>query len=315
MRYRVLGSTGLHVSILGFGASPLGGAFGDIDEAEGVRAVHEALDRGVNFFDVSPYYGLTRAESVLGRALGKISRDRYVLATKVGRYGEAAFGFSAHRVARSIDESLRRLRVDYVDLIQCHDIEYGDLDQIVDETIPALRRLQEQGKVRFVGITGLPLAIFHSVLPRVEVDTILSYCHHTLADSSLMDLLPFLHRHQVGVINASPLAMGLLTDEGPPSWHPAPAEVRHACAAAASWCRNHGKDVARLALQHALEVEGIHTTLIGMASREHVERNVQAAEEPADQEAIRQVMAILAPLRNMTWQSGRPENAAAASRD
>src|SRR2546421_11501277 len=105
MRCRPLGRTGLEVSILGFGASPLGGVFGEIDESEAVRAVHAAIDLGVNLFDVSPYYGLTRAESVVGRALKQIPRHRFILATKVGRYGASDFDFSAGRTEQSVEES------------------------------------------------------------------------------------------------------------------------------------------------------------------------------------------------------------------
>ncbi|HEX2619548.1 MAG TPA: aldo/keto reductase, partial [Phototrophicaceae bacterium] len=212
MEYRPLGKTDLNVSVLGFGASPLGGAFGAIDETEGIRSVHRALDLGINFIDVSPYYGVTRAEHVLGQALKTIPRDKYVLATKVGRYNTDAFDFSASRVTTSIDESLTRLNVDMIDLIQCHDIEFGSIDQIIHETIPALRRAQQSGKVRYVGISGLPLKIFQMVLSRTEVDTVLSYCHYTLNDTSLANLIPWLKTRQVGVINASPLGMGLLTE-------------------------------------------------------------------------------------------------------
>ncbi|NQU42326.1 aldo/keto reductase, partial [bacterium] len=180
MEYRTLGKTGMKVSILGFGGSSLGGAFRNIDESAGIRTVHRALDMGINLIDTSPFYGLTKAETVLGKALKEIDRDRYFLATKVGRYGEHVedCDFSAERVTRSVDESLKRLNVNYIDLIQVHDMEFGDVDQIIQETIPALRKVQEQGKVRFVGITCLPLKLFPYVIDRVEVDTIQSYCHY-----------------------------------------------------------------------------------------------------------------------------------------
>ena len=209
MQYRPLGNTGLSISALSFGASSLGSVFRQIDEAEGIRAVHTAIDLGINFIDVSPFYGLTRAETVLGKALRSIPRDRYYLATKVGRYGMTQFDFSAKRVTASVDESLARLGIDEIDLIQCHDIEFGSLEQVITETIPALRRLQAQGKVHFVGITGLPLKIFREVLARTELDTILSYCHFSLNDTSLEALVPFLKQKGVGIINASPLSMGL----------------------------------------------------------------------------------------------------------
>jgi L-galactose dehydrogenase len=101
--------------------------------------------------------------------------------------------------------------------------------QIVNETIPALKKIKESGKARFIGITGLPLSIFTYVLDRVppgSVDLILSYCHYGINDTALVDLLPYLKSKGVGVISASPLAMGLLTDNGPPDWHPAPEELK-----------------------------------------------------------------------------------------
>jgi L-galactose dehydrogenase len=308
MDYRILGKTGLKVSALSFGASSLGGVFRPADEAEGIRAVHVALDLGVNLIDVSPYYGLTKAETVLGKALKGISRDRYYLATKVGRYGDDLFDFSAKRVNASVDESLARLNVDYVDIIQCHDIEFGDLDQVVNETLPALRKLEERGKVRFVGVTGLPLKIFRYVLERAELDTILSYCHYSLNDTALDALVPDLEAKQVGIINASPLSMGLLSDRGAPKWHPASQEVKAACARAAAFCRERGAELARLAIQFSVAHPDLATTLVGTASPENVAKNVRWVEEPMDQELLSQVMQILAPIRNRTWPSGRPEN-------
>ncbi|MBC7812045.1 MAG: aldo/keto reductase, partial [Burkholderiales bacterium] len=224
MEYRYLGSTGLQVSTLGFGASPFGGVFGAIDDAEAVRAVHTAIDLGINYFDVSPFYGLTKAETVLGKTLLGISRDKYVLSTKVGRYGDTEFDFSAARVTASVDESLARLSTDYADIILCHDIEYGSLDQIIHETLPALRELQAAGKARFIGISGLPMKIFHDVSERADLDTILSYCHYTLYDTTLTGFISSAKSRKlnVGIINASALGMGLLTEQGPPSWHPAP---------------------------------------------------------------------------------------------
>ncbi|NUP98242.1 MAG: aldo/keto reductase [Armatimonadetes bacterium] len=308
MEQRQLGRTGLMVSKLSFGASSLGGVFREIDEAEAIRTVQVALDLGLNLIDVSPYYGLTRAETVLGKALAGVPRERYLLATKVGRYGADQFDFSAARVTRSVDESLARLGLDHIDLIQCHDIEFVPLAQVVDEALPALRRLQAQGKVRFVGITGLPLAIYPAIMEQAPVDTILSYCHCSLNDTTLLDLLPYLQRHEVGVISASPLSMGLLGNRGAPAWHPAPAEVIAACARAADYCRERGASLPKLAVQYAVAQPGIHTTVVGSASPQHMRDNVAWLDEPLDQELLDGVLAILAPIRNVTWPSGLPEN-------
>ncbi len=310
MEYRTLGKTGLHVSALSFGASSLGSVFREINESEGIRAVHVALDMGVNFIDVSPFYGLTKAETVLGKALQGIPRDKYFLATKLGRYGDAFedFDFSAERTVASIDASLQRLGVEYLDIIQCHDIEFVSLDQVINETIPALRKVQEQGKVRFVGITGLPLKIFSYVLDRVEVDTILSYCHYSINNTSLEELFPYLKEKNVGMINASPLSMGLLSQRGAPAWHPATDEIKQICAQAAKYCTDKGKSIEKLAVQFSIRNPDIPTTLVGTANPNNVKRNIEWIEESCDEELLHEVQEILKPVQNKIWFTGRPEN-------
>jgi aryl-alcohol dehydrogenase-like predicted oxidoreductase len=309
VEYRVLGKTGLKVSALGFGASSLGGGvFRPVEEPEAIRAVHTALDLGINIIDVSPFYGYTRAETVLGKALKGIPRDRYYLATKVGRYGDDEFDFSAKRVTASIDESLARMGVEYVDIIQSHDNEYGDLDQVVNETIPALRKLQMGGKARFVGVTGYPLKIFSYILSRVDVDSILSYNHYSINDTTLTGLLAFLESKNVGVISASPVSQGLLTNQGTPAWHPAPDTVKTLCAQAAAYCREQGSDISKLAMQFALANRRIATTLVGTASPTNITKNAQWIEEAIDQPLLAKVQEILRPIQDETWIVGKPEN-------
>lgn len=309
MEYRELGKTGLRVSALGFGASSLGGGvFRPVEESEAIRTVHLALSVGINLIDVSPFYGYTRAETVLGKALKGIPRSKYYLATKVGRYGDAEFDFSAKRVSASIDESLARMGVEYVDIVQSHDNEYGDLDQVVSETIPALRKLQQQGKARFVGITGYPLKIFRYILERTNLDTILSYNHYSLNDTTLTGLLPFLESSRAGVISASPVSQGLLTNQGTPSWHPAPEHVKRVCAQAAAYCREQGSDISKLALQFAVANPRIATTLVGTASPANIVKNARWIEESIDQQLLNQVKGILLPIQDQTWIVGKPEN-------
>jgi len=308
LEYRTLGKTQLQVSALSFGASSLGGVFKPVDESLAIRTVHTALDLGINFIDVSPFYGYTKAEQVLGKALKGVPRDRYYLATKVGRYGDAEFDFSAQRTLQSVDASLRRLGVEYLDIIQSHDNEYGDLNQVIGETIPALRRVQKEGKARFVGVTGYPLKIFDVILSRVEVDTILSYNHYALNDTTLTSLLPWLQSEETGVINASPVSQGLLTNNELPAWHPAPQNVRQACSAAAAFCRQQGTDIAKLAMQFSVANPAIHTTLVGTANPANLQKNVQWISEPIDQTLLAKVQEILAGIKDQGWILGRPEN-------
>ncbi|MBA3700748.1 MAG: aldo/keto reductase [Planctomycetes bacterium] len=308
MPTRPLGNTGITVPILGFGAATLGGSYGPMALGEAERAVHAALAAGMNFFDTSPYYGRTESERALGHCLRGIDRNRYVLATKVGRYGDNEFDFTAARVTASVDESLARLGTDHLDLLQCHDIEFWPLQRIVDETLPALQRLKQSGKVRAIGITGYPLKIFRTVLAQAKVDVILSYCHHTLLDQTLAQEVPWLQQQGVGILNASPLSMGLLSSKGPPPWHPAPDGMRAACRAAVALCAEQGNDLGRLALQLALTLPGVASTFVGIGSVAELERNLAALDPLLDGELLDQVCTIIQPWHNHTWSSGLPAN-------
>ncbi|HSR29591.1 MAG TPA: aldo/keto reductase [Anaerolineae bacterium] len=311
MIYRTLGKTALRVSIVGYGASPLGNEFGVADPKEGTRAVHYAIEQGINYFDVSPYYGRTLAETRLGEAL-RGRREGVILATKMGRYDKdrhTGFDFSAQRVALSVEASLRRLQTDYIDVFQVHDIEYGRKEQIIHETLPAIFKLKEAGRVRFVGITGYPLGILRDVAGVVDVDTILSYCRYNLMDTSMGDVLvPLARQRGIGLINASPLHMRVLTELGAPDWHPAPRRVQQVGRQVAAYCRSQGVDIADLAMQFVLQHDDIATTLVGMSKVRSVERNVRSVGVPPDSELLAAVLGMIEPVANVCWQEGRPEN-------
>jgi L-galactose dehydrogenase len=307
MKYRKLGKTGLDVSILSFGASSLGSVFRDIDEEEGIRTVHTAVDMGMNLIDVSPYYGLTKAETVLGKAIRQLPRDKFLLSTKAGRYGTDTFDYSGHRILKSVDESLQRLHTDYVDILFLHDIEFVPLEQVIHEAIPALLQIKKQGKARFIGVSGLPLATFEKTLAETDLDAILSYCHYSLNDSSLLGLIPLLEQHQIGLVNASPLSMGLLSARPVPDWHPAPVDIRETCKRAADYCAKQGADLSKLAIQYSIANERIPTTLISTASVENITKNIHWTAEPLNESLLQEVLEILKPIHNKTWVSGRPE--------
>lgn len=313
MEYRPLGSTGLSVSKLSFGASSLGAVFHDVSLAECIETVHVALDGGINLIDVSPAYGETLAEKNLGIALRGIDRSRYYLATKIGSYSEARndYDYSAKRTRESVRASLERIGVDYLDLIQCHDIEFADHDQILNETLPTLQELKREGLVRHIGITGLPLKIFPSILDRAPagaVDTILSFCHYALNDTSLEALLPYLQKRGVGIISASPTGMGLLTHRGAPKWHPASKEIIAGCRRAADYCAARGVDITHVALQFACARPEINTTLVSTANPENMRRNLKFLDTPVDPQITKAVLEILEPIHNANFTRGRPEH-------
>ena len=311
MKFNILGNTGLWVSSLGFGASPLGNEFGPVDRREGIRAVHEAVELGVNYFDVAPYYGRGLAEEVLGEALVGV-RDKVVLATKACRYGSSlpdGFDFSARRVAQSVDESLKRLGTDYLDIYQVHDVEFCDRERILGETIPAMQKLKEQGKVRFIGVTGYGLDNLSRIVSVADVDTVLSYCRYDLLDCSMDSHLTPIARHSgIGLINASPFHMGVLTNETSPDWHPLQRQVLSVVKKASDWCKERGVDLAKLALQFAMAHDYVTVTLAGMSSVSQVRANVVVADSEVNKERIKEVLELLLPVRNIVWKEGIPEN-------
>ena len=310
MIYNELGKTGLRVSNLGFGASSLGGVFRHINEDDAIEAVFAALDGGINYIDVSPYYGHYKAETVLGKALRQLRRDRYVLSTKVGRYGQDGvntWDYSASRVTQSVYESMERLHVDRIDLILVHDIEFADLQQVVDETLPALARLRDEHVVDHVGITdlqpeNLKWVIDHSDEKTVEV--VLNFCHYCLNDHLLLDYLDFFEQRGIGVINASPFSMGLLSERGTPDWHPAPDSLKSACARAAAYCEERQYPIDKLAIQYSTSQNPrIATTLFSSANPENVRRNIAYVNEPVDEQLVREVQQIIGNQMGVRWKN------------
>lgn len=312
MRYTELGKTGLKISNLSFGASSLGSVFHETKEAESIKAVETAIEGGINFIDVSPYYGHYKAETVLGKALKIIPRDKYFLSTKVGRYGKDGvntWDYSAKRVTDSVYESMERLNIDYIDLINVHDIEFqsnlpGGLQLVVDETLPALVELRKKGVVGHVGITDLQLENLKWVVehaPEGTVESILNFCHYCLNDDKLVDFLDFFESKGIGVINASPLSMGLLSMRGAPDWHPAPKPLAEACAKAAQHCASKNYPIEKLAVQFSVNNPRVISTLFSSANPVNVQRNIDWANEEIDMQLVKEVQDIIGDQKRVSW--------------
>lgn len=307
MQYHEIGKTGMIVSSLSFGASSLGGVFRNIKEKEGIRAVFTAIESGINFIDVSPYYGHYKAEIVLGKALKEIPRNSYFLSTKVGRYGKDGINtwdYSSKRAVESVYESMERLSIDFIDLINVHDIEFADLNQVVNETLPALVELREKGIVGHIGITDLQLenlkwVIDHS--PKGTVESVLNFCHYCLCDDKLVDFLDYFEEKEIGVINASPLSMGLLTERGAPDWHPAPESLANACRKAMLYCKTKNYPIEKLAMQFSVRNSRIATTLFSTANPQNVKNNIEFIETPMDEELVREVQKIIGDQQRVSW--------------
>jgi len=308
MQTRPLGQTGIDLTVLSFGASSLGQEFRQVDLNECLRSVHTAIDLGMNFIDTSPYYGRGMSEVMLGQVLPEIPRDRYYLGTKLGRYAPQHFDFSARRVAESVDISLERMKVDHLDVVLCHDLEFVEMSQIVNETLPALRKQVEQGKVRFIGVSGYPMKMFKYILANAQIDVLLTYNHYTLQNDMALDLVPICQEQGVGLMNAAPFSARLLTNAPLPEWHKATPQVREVATAAAEHCQSRGVDIAQLALQFSIAHPDMTTCVTGSANPKRIAQWVEWSQLPLDEQLLAEVQEILQPIHNWFYTECLPEN-------
>lgn len=309
MERRRLGQTELELPIISFGASSLGHAFGHVSMDAGLEAVRTALDLGITHFDTSPFYGRGISEALLGIALQGVPRANYTISTKLGRYDEDKFDFRPKRVHESIDTSLFRLGVDYLDIAFLHDIEFTDFERSLDDALPALLREKEKGKVRYVGIAGYPFKPLLHAIVNYEIDVTLNYNHYTMQNRRLVtELLPVLEEHRVAVLNAAPFAQRLLTHVELPPWHPADAELREACRQAVLYCLTNDINPAKLCVQFSTHHPGLPTCVIGTGSAENVREWLRWISEPYEDQAIFEVQKILTSVLDRNSIYGRPEN-------
>jgi aryl-alcohol dehydrogenase-like predicted oxidoreductase len=310
MDYTTLGKTGLNVSRLSFGASALGGVFREIDESDGIRAVHAALDAGINYFDVAPAYGGTVAETVLGKALKGIARDRYFLSTKAGKYtqpgayGSDELNYSSARIRAGLEESMQRLGVDYIDIVHLHDFEYqggSKTEWAFTEGFPTLVALKEEGRIGNVSAGIYPLDLWQRVIAEAPVDAILTHNHYCLNDTRGLELVEPCRAKNIGMINASPFASGLLTGGKVADWHPANPAERALFAEAAAFCEKQGSSIAKLAFQFSCQNTPFHTTMFSTARTSSLQRNLEWYGEPYDAALLAEVRKILTPVMDQQW--------------
>jgi L-galactose dehydrogenase len=309
MQTRRLGKTDLHLPILSFGASSLGAEFRNVTLDEAVQSVRVALDCGLTFIDTSPFYGRGMSEVLLGVALKGVPRGAYTICTKLGRYDLTHFDFSARRVAESVDVSLHRLGCGHLDIVLCHDIEFVPMQQIVDETLPALRQAQQAGKIRYFGFSGYPQKIFKFICDQADVDCVLSYNQYTLQNTRFADeTVPWLKARGIGAMNAGPFSARLLTNAPLPAWLKEPEAVKAAARAAAAHCASKKVDIAKLALQFSIAHLDITTTIAGSANPNNIRQWAKWAAEPLDETLLWEVQDIFAPVKNLGHVEGLPEN-------
>ena len=205
--------------------------------------------------------------------------------------------------------SLHRLGTDYLDIVLCHDIEFVEMQQIVDETLPALRKVQQAGKVRFIGFSGYPQKIFKFICDQTPVDCVLSYNQYTLQNTRFADeTVPYLKSKGIGAMNAGPFSARLLTNAPLPKWLKEPEEVKAAAHRAAEHCAKRGVDIAQLAVQFSIAHPDITTTIAGSANPENIRKWAQWAAEPLDKALLSEVLDIFKPVKNLGHTEGLAKN-------
>jgi L-galactose dehydrogenase len=306
MERRQLGNTGLSVSVLGQGGAAFGQQFGAVSAEEVADCVHAAIDAGVNLIDTAAYYGKGVSEELLGRALAGAWREKVNVCTKACRLDAAEFDFTPAGTRRCVEASLKRLRTDRVEILLAHDIEFADdYEYVFTETYRTLEDLKREGKARFIGMSCYPLGLLRRAVERCDLDVVISYAHYNLYNTRLLtEFMPAAEARGVGVLNASPLAMGLLTNQGPQPWFPGPPELVAACRRAAALCRARGADISFLGMQFAYAEARVPCTLTGAARKSELDVNVRALAEPIDAALLADVMAVLDPVRDRTWPCG-----------
>jgi L-galactose dehydrogenase len=304
MPLRPLGHTGLTISALSLGGAQLGQQYGPLSQHDANELVHGAIERGVTFIDTSAYYGQGTSETILGEALSGGWRERVHIGTKAGRLGRVEFDFSPAGMRRCLEASLKRLRTDCVEVLLAHDIEYApDKERVFDETYDVLQKLRTEGKCKFIGMSCLPLKLLEEAISRCQLDVVISYSHFHLQDDTLATsgILNLAKLRGTAVLNASPLAMGLLTDVGPPPWHPGSERMKVAGRTAATLVRDRGGNISTLGMQYALQRGPVPSTITGASTLAELDANLAALTTPMDESLVADVQRVFAPVKDETW--------------
>jgi aryl-alcohol dehydrogenase-like predicted oxidoreductase len=316
MEHRPLGRTGVKVSPLCLGAMMFG-AWGETDHDESIRIIHRALDAGINFIDTADVYSRGESEEIVGKALADGRRDHVVLATKIhGRMGDDVneYGNTRRWIVREIDNSLRRLKTDWIDLYQIHRPE---LDTDIDETLGALTDLVRAGKVRYIGSSTFPAsAIVEAQWEAERRGRERFVCeqppYSILVREVEKDVLPTCLRHGMGVIPWSPLAGGWLSgryriDDYPESRRaqmiprrydmsiPANQRKLEAADLLAGVAEEHGMTLIEMALAFVIRHPAVTAAIIGPRTMEHLDSQLPAADVKLSDELLDRIDEIVPP--------------------
>jgi len=279
MRTRRLGDSDLNVSAVGIGTWVLGGDhWGNIKENESISAIHKAIDSGINLIDTAPAYGIGRAEEIVGKAI-KGRREKVVISTKCGvhRSGKSfSFVLKPDEIRKELEDSLRRLNVDVIDLYQCH---WPDPDTPIEDTMGEMLRIQKEGKIRYIGVSNFGTELLEKA--RALAPLVSTQPQYSLLDRKIeQDVLPYCRNHNMGVLAYGSLGSGILTGKytSPPKFdsgdarsffypfykEPTFSKVMELVGEMKKIADSHGKLLAHVAINWVAQQVGITSALVGI---------------------------------------------------
>lgn len=302
------------VSNIAYGCATLANIYNPISEYKSNDIISFCYKNGINYFDVAPFYGGGVAEQRLGIGITNIPRDKIFIATKIGRYTDKEslsgaggyFDFSPSKIEESIKLSMKNIGINHIDLLQCHDIEYVNTKDILD-ILPLLEHYRNIGIINSFGINTYPLDVLCDIIntTNIKIDSVGTYAQHTIINNTLNDYIPYFESKDIKVINSSPLGMGLLTDKGPPSWHPASKLMLNTVTDIKMLCNNNNNKIEEVSMIYSLNNSNILTTISGGNSIEEIRNNINFLDSKINDSFFKQINAISSPIKNKLW---GPEN-------
>ena len=218
------------VSNIAYGCATLANIYKPLNIDNCKELITYTFKKGINYFDVAPFYGGELAEKNLGDSIKDIPRSELFIATKIGRYTDdnsnsgagGYFDFSPSKIEQSIKKSMNNMNIKYIDLLQCHDIENASTETVLD-ALPLLEHYKTTGIINGIGINSYPIQPLLDIVEStpIQINSVGTYAHNTLINNTILDYIDYFTKKNISIINSSPLAMGLLTPQGPPLWHPA----------------------------------------------------------------------------------------------
>ena len=303
MRYKTLSKSDLKVSVIGLGTWVMGGEnWGKADDTKSIATIHKAIDSGINLIDTAPAYGNGHAEEIVGKAIrGK--RSQLIIATKCGidRRSGFAFNLKPEFIRMEIENSLKRLNIDAIDLYQCH---WPDPSTPVEDSMNELLKMQSQGKIRYIGVSNFDVPLLEKAMettPLVSVQP-----HYSLLERDIeKNLLPFCREKNIGVLTYGSIGGGILTGKykKPQSFggmdarnffyaffkEPYWSKTQNLISEMKEIAEKHRKPLAHIAINWVTQQSGITSALVGARTPEQIEINAGAGEWELSQEELQQI--------------------------